>query len=262
MMNLNIKAIPLDLGFDNPQIKNSPTVFIGKITLGKDELHKLESKIPRELYLFGAVVKTGEIHFHYGEVKRLELVAIEINLETNETTQHFLAQNDSVMFKRKQDPTDFECADMIKKKDILFLHRAPRWKVSEASIPKYDNKLFYFSTQFYIPENEVNKKYLGWGETIFVFLFVTEQDELLIQIYEEDTSEQSAEEHYKLEEMMMEFDACYNIPEKVHRLIEKGDKYFHEYVLEHKRINRKTLESLLIFAKTKKMKDEITKRLK
>jgi hypothetical protein len=48
----------------------------------------------------------------------------------------------------------------------------------------------------------------------------------------------------------------------VHQLLKKGDKYFHEYVMEHKRTNRQTLESLLTFAKTKKMATEITKRLK
>ena len=259
-MNLNIKAVPLDLGFPNPEIKNTPTVFIGKITIGKEDLEKLESKIPRELYLFGTYINAGMTQ--YGDSRRHEFIVTEKNLETGENVQHFLAQNNSVMYKTENDQTLDECVDMLKKKDILYLHRAPKWKVQEANIPTYQDKLFYFSTQFYLPENSVNKEHLGWGLTVFVFLFVTAQEELLVQILTQYTSDQTAEDHYKLEEMMAEFDAGYNKPEIVNQLIKKGDKYFHEYVLAHKRSNRHTLESLLTFAKTKKMKDEIVKRLR
>lgn len=262
-MNLNIKEEPLDLGFPNPEIKGTPTLFIGKITLGQEELTQLESKIPRELYLFGAVVKTGEVHLKYGELKRLELILVEKNLETKESIRYHLAQNNSIMYKSASDKTDnYECVDMLKKKDILYLHRAPKWKASEASIPKYKERLFHFSTQFYIPENKTNKAHLGWDETLYVFLCATENDKLLVEVFVQDTSGQTAEDHYKLEEMMAEYDASYNNPDKVHQLLKKGDKYFHEYVLEHKRTKRQTLESLLSFTKTKKMVTEITKRLK
>jgi hypothetical protein len=262
-MNLNIKEEPLDLGFPNPEIKGIPTLFIGKIILGQEELEKLESKIPRELYFFGAVVKTGEVHFKYGELKRLELMLVEKNLETKESIHYHLTQHNTIMYKITSDKTDdYECVDMLKKKDILYLHRAPKWKASEASIPKYKEKLFYFSTQFYIPENNTNREHLGWGETLYVFLYATETDKLLVEVFIQDTSGQTAEDHYQLEDMMAEFDASYNNPDKVHQLLKKGDKYFHEYVMEHKRTNRQTLESLLTFAKTKKMATEITKRLK
>jgi len=261
-MNLNINEEPLDLGFPNPEIKGVPTLFIGKITLGQEELEKLESKIPRELYFFGAVVKTGEVHFKYGELKRLELMLMEKNLETKESIQYHLAQNNSIMYKSASDKTDnYECVDMLKKKDILYLHRPPKWKASDASIPKYNEKLFYFSTQFYIPENKTSKTHLGWDETLYVFLYATENDKLLVEVFIQDTSGQTAEDHYKLEEMMAEYDASYNKPDKVHQLLKKGDKYFHEYVLEHKRTNRQTLENLLTFAKTKKMETEVRKRL-
>lgn len=262
-MNLNIKEEPLDLGFPNPEIKGIPTLFIGKIILGQEELEKLESKIPRELYFFGAVVKTGEVHFKYGELKRLELMLVEKNLETKESIHYHLTQHNTIMYKITSDKTDdYECVDMLKKKDILYLHRAPKWKASEASIPKYKEKLFYFSTQFYIPENNTNREHLGWDETLYVFLYATETDKLLVEVFIQDTSGQTAEDHYRLEDMMAEFDASYNNPDKVHQLLKKGDKYFHEYVMEHKRTNRQTLESLLTFAKTKKMATEITKRLK
>ncbi|RQO66424.1 hypothetical protein DBR43_29870 [Pedobacter sp. KBW06] len=262
-MNLNIKEDEaLDLGFANPEIKGTPTLFVGKIILGQEELEKLESKIPRELYLFAAVVKTGEVHFKFGELKRLELILVEKNLETGESIQYHLTQHNSIMYKNVSDHTDnYECVDMLKKKDILYLHRAPKWKASEASIPKYKEKLFYFSTQFYIPENKTNKTHLGWDETLYVFLYATETDQLLVEIFIQDTSGQTAEDHYKLEEMMAAYDACYNNPDKVHQLLKKGDKYFHDYVLEHKRTSRNTLESLLTFAKTKKMETEVSKRL-
>lgn len=259
-MDIHEKKILLDIDF--PEIKGSPTVFIDKIILDKSELEVLNSSTFRELYIFGAIVKTGEVHLEFGELKRLEFVVIEKKIETNEFVQHHLAQYNSVMYKCDRDRTSGESVDMLKADDILYLKRLPKWKASEASIPKYKDKLFYFCSQIYLPKNKTTKQYLTWGTTIFVFLCVTEVDELLMQIFEQDTSAQTAEDHYRLEEQMFEFDENYSKIENVKKIIQEGDKLLHSYILNHKRTNKEILELLLEHGKSKAFKNGVLKKLK
>ncbi len=170
-MNIHEKEIILSIDF--PKIKQSPTVFIDKINIYKPKLKLLKSSTPRELYIFGAIVKTGEVHLKYGKLKRLKLIAIEKNLNTNELIYHQLAQYNSAIYKRELDNTSDECVDMLKKKNILYLDKLPKWKASEASIPKYGDNLFYFCTQTYIPKNKTTKQYLTWKTTLYTFILIT-----------------------------------------------------------------------------------------
>jgi hypothetical protein len=259
-MNIHEKVINLDIDF--PEIDGNPTVFIDKIILEKTELEILNSSVSRELYIFGAIVKTGEIHWKFGELKRLEFIVVEKKSETNEFIHHHLVQDESVMYKRKKDLTASECVDMLKKKDILCLRRLPKWKASDAGIPKYGDKLFYFCSQIYLPENKTTKQYMSWGTTIFVFLHVTEEDELLVQIFTQDTSLQTAEDHYRLEEQMLQFDKNYLKIEVVEKLIKKGDKFLHEYILNHKKTTKEILALLLEDGNSKAFKNEVLKKIK
>jgi hypothetical protein len=62
-MNIHEKEIEIDIEF--PKIKGNPTIFIDKIIIDKPKLELLKSSIPRELYIFGAIVNTGEIHHEF-----------------------------------------------------------------------------------------------------------------------------------------------------------------------------------------------------
>ena len=259
---MNIKEQKVEIEIPNPEIEGNPSVYIGKISIGQNELNALNSSTHRELYIFGASVKTGETHPKFGEITRLELMVVEKKMETNEIIHHHLAQyNYSVMYKREFDKTAYKCVDMLKKKDILYLSKPPLWKATEASIPMFGDKLFHFCAQIYLPENNTTKQYLTWDTTLFVFLFVTEQDELLVQIFQQNTSQQTAEEHYKLEALMGEFEKNYTDIDKVEIIIRKGDKYLHDYILNHKRTNKQILELLLEYGKSKTFKNEVSKRI-
>ena len=260
---MNIKEEKIEIEITNPEINGQPSVYIGKISLSDKELNSLNSSTYRELYIFGASVKTGEVHPKFGELKRIEFMVAEKKMEPNEIIYHHLAQFDySIMYKREFDKTTRECVDMLKKQDILYINKPPRWKASEASIPKYEDKLFYFCMQIYLPENETTKQYLTWNTTLFVFLFVTEQDEMLVQIFTQDTSQQTAEDHYKLEALMGEFEKNYRNVEVVEKIIKKGDKYLHDYILNHKRTDKQILELLLEYGKSKTFKNDVSKRIK
>lgn len=261
-LQLSSKEQAIALDIPHPEIKGQPTVFIDKITLSSAELEILGSHVARDIYLFGAMVKTGEVHSVFGELKRLELIAVERKTATGDGIFHHLAQHNSVMYKRDSDDTTTQCVDMLAKKDIRFLRRLPRWKASDASIPVYQQQLFYFCRQIYLPDNKTNRQYMTWEASLFVFLFVTEQDELLIQLFSQDTSEQTAEDHYRLEEMMLTFEQHYHDPVQVLSLIRQGDKYFHDYVLQHPKTNRETLALLLEYGKSKAFKAQVARKLR
>jgi hypothetical protein len=194
-------------------------------------------------------------------LKQLELVVVEKKLDTNDMIFHSLVQHESIMYKREFDNTSSECVDMLKEKDILYIDRLPKWKAPEASIPKYHETLFYFCKQTYIPSNKTTQQYLTWNETLFTFIFITEQDELLVQIFGQDTSQQTAEDHYKLEEQMYEFDKNFEKLKIVEKLIKNGDKYLHDYILNHEKTDKKILELLIEYGKSKAFKSEVMKKL-
>lgn len=45
-------------------------------------------------------------------------------------------------------------------------------------------------------------------------------------------------------------------------MIKKGDKFLHEYILNHKKINKEILEILLEYGTSKQFKSEVLKKLK
>jgi hypothetical protein len=83
-----------------------------------------------------------------------------------------------------------------------------------------------------------------------------------VQIFDQDTKAQTAEEHYRLEEMMGEFERNYRDLKSVEKLIKKGDKYFYEFLFDHKRINKDILNLMAEHAKTKNVRDQANKLLK
>lgn len=57
------------------------------------------------------------------------------------------------------------------------------------------------------------------------------------------------------------FDSNYKSIDDIEILIKAGDKYLHQYIAEHKRSGKEILIVLLQYAKTKKLKQQILKRL-
>ena len=243
-----------------PQIQGNQAVFIERITLAHTDLVILGSQIERALYLFGCKVNTGEVHPEYGELWRVHYLVIEKQLNSGALIYHPLSQNEEVMYSRKGEDARPVCVDMIKKKDIRFLRRPPRWNASQASIPTCDGQLFQFCSQVYLPQTATNRKYLTFATTVFLFVHVLEQDELRVQIFTQDTCEQTAEKHYWLESQMRRFDEDHNVPAVVLQLIRAGDKLLHEYLLNHPMASTHTLELLAEHGKTKALKAEAAKR--
>ncbi len=258
-MNVNIREETLDLGFENPNIKGQPSILIGQVALTKEELQTLGAKRTRELFVFAAKIPIP--HPKYPNAWRMEFLVREA-VSGEAVREHSLFQNKSAFYEREDDRGDGASADMVKPKDIRHLRRRPKWKVSEAGIPVGRNGLYHFVSQFYVPSNPSTLKYFCADEAIFLFIDVQDDDALSIKIFCQDMSAQTAEDHYRLEEMMAEFDRHLNDQEKIESLIRRGDKDFHRFVLEHPRVRRDGLLSLLKHAKPKGLRTEIEKKLK
>lgn len=257
-MNLQGKDPQLDIPW--PSIKGRQAIFIERIALTRSEAEVLESHTARELYLFGARVKTGEVHPKYGELERIEFLVIEKPENDKETIAHALAQHESEMYSREDESGGCACVDMLKKKDIRFLRRPPKWKASDASIPCHDGQLYHFLTQVYLPETPTTRQHLTFSESLFIFVWVTEHDELRVQIFTQDTSQQTAEDHYRLEAQMMRFDQKHDDAQVVSSMIENGSKLLQAYILEHPKMDRQALEMLAEHGKTKAIRDGAIKK--
>jgi len=72
---------------------------------------------------------------------------------------------------------------------------------------------------------------------------------------------QTAEDHYRLEEQMMTFEEHYKDLKIIQKLIKSGVKYLYQYIAENKHSNFEILTMLLASVKTKKLQKEIQTRL-
>ncbi|WP_313739607.1 hypothetical protein [Pseudomonas sp.] len=257
-MDLQGKDPQLDIPW--PLVKGRQAVFIERIALTRSEAEVLGSHTARELYLFGARVKTGEVHPQYGELERIEFLVIEKPENGTEAVAHALAQHQSVMYSREDEGRDYACVDMLKKKDIRFLRRPPKWKASDASIPCHDGQLYHFLKQVYLPETSTTRQHLTFSESLFLFVRITEHDELQVQIFTQDTSQQTAEDHYRLEAQMMRFDQHHDDAQVVSSMIENGSKLLQAYILEHPKVERQALKMLAEHGKTKSIRHAAIKK--
>lgn len=256
-MNLNIDEAELDLGFSNPPIQDRPSILIGRVPLSGEDMRRLGGDAARELFVFGAKVP----HPKYADSWRVEFAVIEAIAGTD-ACEHRLAQHDGIMYQAQGEADSYETVDMLKREEIRFLRGRPSWKASEASIPLGENGLYYFARQFYVRTNASSNEYLGSGDSIYVFVESRSDDRLSVQLFVQDMSEQTAEQHYRLEALMAEFDRHRGDVEKTQKLIGEGDKHFHAYVMEHPRVDRETLEYLLKHIRGKSEQAHVLKRLK
>jgi hypothetical protein len=81
----------------------------------------------------------------------------------------------------------------------LSVGSAPAWNATEASWPTYRGSPMRFVGQIHLPETDVTRDWLAWGQTVYVF--ATEgPDQAHYKIFMQQTSAQTAEQHYALED--------------------------------------------------------------
>ncbi len=240
--------------FPVPVIDGKAAIFIGEVQL-EDEVLVIDNAEPAFLYLFGGKMPVTVLG---KPAWKLVFVVVEKSVD-GQFVYHELAQHDSIMYQGDTDRDEYETVDMMRPALMSALYRKPKWKKSEASWPFYQGSPFFFVKQFFLDESF--KETLSWDLSIFLFVFF-QPGKLLLRVFTQDTSAQTAEDHYKLEEMMATFERHHNDAAVVEKLVKEGDGHFYDFVLEHKYLTPAILAILAQHGTTKKIRNEATKLLK
>lgn len=294
--NPNLRSQPLDSGFDNPGISGQPALHIGTLALDATACALLARHCglagdagdlgdgnpaalqPRSLHLFAARVP-DPLPGH-PDAWRLELAIAEQPAAQDAPSRwHHLAQRGDVPYEAagqasEQGQGTF-AADMLKpeKQTLHCLQRPPRWKLSEAHIPLRSGKLqrqgnswvwqnlrlYAFAGQWPVPPTEaVRRQGLAGGFVIYLFAWLSAAGGLLLKATTQDVGAQSAEDHYRLEHMLVQFEQAPHDMALAATLVAKGGADLHQALLAHPRCTAALLHR---HAKTKALKTQIEKRL-
>lgn len=140
------------------------------------------------------------------------------------------------------------------------LTRKPRWAGDEGDWPFFEDRPMVFVGQALIRENAVTREALAGGWMVYLFA-CAEGDRTAIKLLEQSVGMQTAEQHYRAEEMMGEYVQHPHDEAVIRRCVEKGDKYVQEFLLEQPRLSRLGLELLAEKGKNKELRDRAKKRL-
>lgn len=257
MINNQSSEIDKDIS-DNPTMSGFPSILLGQLQISVEEAKVIGAISARSINIFGAKVNTGQVWKGIA-LFRNELLVVDDTGEIQ--TKYQLAQRRHCVYSASGDEVCEEDGDMFDIRKIRCLHRPPQWKHASANIPMDGDETFFFLGQFFAKNSMLVNQYFGSDQSIYLFALAN-GDILRFQAFMQDTTEQTAEDHYRLEEQMMAFDRDYKNIEKVAALSRAGDKYLYQYIADHKRSGKEILDLLLQYAETKKMKQQIIKRLK
>jgi hypothetical protein len=118
-----------------------------------------------------------------------------------------------------------------------------------------------FLGQLHVPDDEATPDGALRGAMIYVFCGQTNSG-LEFKVVSQMCGEQTAEDHYRLEEQIARFYQLGGGPKAAKELVEKGDRWAHRFLLDHSEIGRQTLELLAKHGATRQLKDEAKARLK
>jgi hypothetical protein len=116
---------------------------------------------------------------------------------TGRWSLHRLLQSVSVTSSERDEKADYVPAVDVRDPRSLSLGEPPKWKVSEAVWPTSDGKPMTFLGQLELPDSELTRRLLTWEITLFLF---ANGAELQFKVVEQDTTAQTAEDHYRHED--------------------------------------------------------------
>ena len=233
-------------------------VFLGKLRIDAAAIERLGLEPnTSELKLFGARRPCTTPPGSW----RAEYLVDEQSTQGASRAHHLTQHGRSVFHTAPDDASTSAAVDMLKKEEMPCAGRRPRWKAGEASWPTSDGKPSLFLGQLYISETPTTKERFSWGEAVFVFASRTEGG-LQLQIYSEDMTAQTAEDHYRIEGMIAEFGANFPDVTVLQPLITSGDRYFYEFLFEHPKLDDATLALIAQHGKTKAVRNRAAKELR
>ncbi|WP_394539946.1 hypothetical protein PRJ39_04900 [Lysobacter enzymogenes] len=244
-----------------PTIEGRPSPLLAQWTLSADDAATLGVTSAREFSIYGVKVP---VPLYGPEAWRSEY-AVHEHRADGERLQHRLAQRErhrSTMWIAAEATNEDAMADMVAPSAIACLSAKPRWKRDAGAIPvRADGGLYVFLKQFYVPNRADIRAHFQVGFSLFLFATRQAGDALELALFEQDMSEQTAEDHYRLEQQIAGFLAAPRDLAGVEALIRAGDAHFHAFVLESPRSTLPVLETLLKHARTQTLKKAVQKRI-
>jgi hypothetical protein len=166
-------------------------VYLGRFQLrhlhGLDDVHLMGARYDLAEALVGGDA-LGDGYF-------LEYFVAEQT--TGRWSLHRLLQSVSVTYSEGDEKADYVSAFDVGDPRSLSLGEAPKWKGSEAVWPISDGKPMTFLGQVELPDCELTRRLLTWDIALFLF---ASGAELQFKVVEQDTTAQTAEDHYGLED--------------------------------------------------------------
>ncbi len=140
-----------------------------------------------------------------------------------------------------------------------WLTRKPRWTEDDREWPFVGLTPTLFIAQTHVPETPVTAGLVG-GE--MVFLFAGKQaDAMEYRILPQECGQQTAEAHYRAEELMAAYEQNPSDLKAIERIIKQGDKWVHAFIVGQPNLSTQTLSLVATSGKGKEVKDRAKKRL-
>lgn len=166
-------------------------VYLGRFPVrhsrGLDEVHLMGARYELTEALVGGDA-LGDGYF-------LEYFVAEQT--TGHWSLHRLQQSVSVTYSECDEEADYVPAVDVHDPSAFALAEPPKWNVSSAVWPTSDGTPMMFLGQLELPDSELTRRLLTWETALF--LFASGDRELQFKLVEQDTTAQSAEEHYRHE---------------------------------------------------------------
>jgi hypothetical protein len=184
--------------------------------------------------------------------------------------QHLL-QDKSTLFTQAGEPDHDQHVDMMQrhKKPMPCLVRPPRWKVGggDGKWGHLEERPMTFIGQIYLRENDLMRKLLTCNCSLFLFAGEDKTKTVHFKLYFQETSAQSAEDHYAMEEMISQFELDPTNREVVLKCLKMGTKQgvgkqVHEHILNHARVSKVALELLVELGSNKEIRTKAQQKLR
>jgi hypothetical protein len=145
------------------------------------------------------------------------------------------------------------------KGEYRWLARRPRW-LQEGEWAFFRGRPMVFVGQTVVPRNERTYKRLSTGEMLYIFAGGNES-ESAVKVYFQFVGEQTAEQHYAVESLVMEFLERPGDADVIARCVEEGGRDVQEFMLAQDGLGEAALKLLSVKGTNKEIRDTAKKRL-
>lgn len=143
---------------------------------------------------------------------------------------------------------------------FAWISHRPRWTEDEGEWCFIAGKPMIFVGQTAVPEGKDTPEDAPAGEMIYLFFEQTASGREF-KIISQTCDEQTADDHYRLEEQIARFHELGGVPQAANELVRKGDKWAHRFLLDRGDLAKVTLQLLAKHGATRQLQEEAKARL-